>query len=98
MTEKYIGVPDDVTKVFEELEEMESALMCGRANRLFYFAIPPSVFVAIGKTLKEAVISKANPKTTGWHRLIVEKPFGHDLESFQELSKDMSALYSEDYI
>ena len=89
---------DDVEKVFEELKQREEALMCGKANRLFYFAIPPSVFVPIGKSIKEAVISKADPKTVGWSRLIVEKPFGHDLESFQELSQAMGALYTEDYI
>lgn len=32
---------DDVEKVFDELKQIEAKLMCGKANRLFYFAIPP---------------------------------------------------------
>jgi glucose-6-phosphate 1-dehydrogenase len=89
---------EDVANVFEELKKREQELFCGKANRLFYFAIPPSVFVPIGKSIKEGVIARADPKTTGWSRLIVEKPFGHDSESFQELSNAMGALYTEDYI
>jgi glucose-6-phosphate 1-dehydrogenase len=88
----------DVGRVFEELKKMEQDRGCTFANRLFYFAIPPSVFVPIGKSIKEAVISKSNPAAQGWSRLIIEKPFGKDSESFQELSSAMSALYTEDYI
>jgi glucose-6-phosphate 1-dehydrogenase len=90
---------ETLAAVFEELKRREDALLCGKVNRLFYFAIPPSVFVPIGKSIKEAVISKQiDPKTSGWSRIIVEKPFGHDSESFQELSQAMGALYTEDYI
>jgi len=89
---------EQVSKVFEELRQAEKDSQC-KANRLFYFAIPPSVFVPIGKSLKEAVIgpSKSDP-CVGWSRLIIEKPFGKDSASFQELSSAMSALYSEDYL
>ena len=40
---------EDVANVFKELESREDDLFAGKANRLFYFAIPPSVFVPIGK-------------------------------------------------
>ena len=91
----------DVATVFKELELREDDLFAGKANRLFYFAIPPSVFVPIGKAIKEAVIDHTNdPHNTkvGWSRLIIEKPFGKDSESFEELSSAMSKLYTEDYI
>jgi glucose-6-phosphate 1-dehydrogenase len=88
----------DVAKVFDEIKEKEQACGCTKANRLFYFAIPPDVFVPIGQSLKEAVIDPShNDPTVGWSRLIIEKPFGKDSESFEELSSAMSALYSEDY-
>lgn len=90
---------EDVARVFQELEKKEEELDAGRANRLFYFAIPPSVFVPIGKSIKEGVIDKkSDPNKIGWSRLIVEKPFGKDSASFLELSKAMGALYTEDYI
>ncbi|DAZ93048.1 TPA: hypothetical protein N0F65_009796 [Lagenidium giganteum] len=84
---------DDVAKVSHEMEQLEAATGKEIFNRLFYFAIPPSVFVPIGTSIKKAALT-----TRGWNRLIVEKPFGHDLDSFNELSRDMSALYSEDEI
>ncbi|KAG7380466.1 glucose-6-phosphate 1-dehydrogenase [Phytophthora boehmeriae] len=84
---------EDVGKVSKEMEELESAKGSSVANRLFYFAIPPSVFVPIGTSIKKAALT-----SRGWNRLIVEKPFGHDLSSFNKLSADMGALYNEDEI
>lgn len=84
---------DDVATVSHEMIQLEDALGKKDHNRLFYFAIPPSVFVPIGTSIKKAALS-----TRGWNRLIVEKPFGHDLDSFNELSRDMGALYTEDEI
>lgn len=84
---------DDVAAVSHEMIQLENALGKEEHNRLFYFAIPPSVFVPIGTSIKKAALS-----TRGWNRLIVEKPFGHDLDSFNELSRDMGALYTEDEI
>jgi len=90
---------EDVAKVFDEIKTLEGGSGCSKANRLFYCAVPPSVFVPIGKSLKEAVIGKSeDDPCVGWSRLIVEKPFGHDSESFEALTKAMSALYSEDYL
>jgi len=100
--------PDDIGLVFEELKEMEEegAGEGGVVNRLFYFAIPPSVFVPIGTSLKQAVIGPSEELSEeegggsryGWNRLIIEKPFGRDSESFEALGDAMSALYSEDHI
>ena len=47
-------------------------------NILFYMATPPVVFGMISSNLEKAGFKKG----VGWRRLIVEKPFGHDLESF----------------
>jgi glucose-6-phosphate 1-dehydrogenase len=46
------------------------------ANRVFYFALPPVVFVSCAAAIKEGALSKS-----GWNRLIVEKPFGHNYQS-----------------
>lgn len=84
---------EDVAKVFEELSEMENKSGHTKFNRLFYFAIPPSVFVPIGKCIKETGLSK-----DGWNRLILEKPFGKDTESFNELTNAIGELYTEDLL
>jgi glucose-6-phosphate 1-dehydrogenase len=68
---------EDVGRVFKELKVIEDESGMERINRLFYFAIPPTVFVPIGKSLKEGVIGPQEKEgAKGWSRLIVEKPFG----------------------
>lgn len=61
------------------------------ANRVFYFAIPPFAFLAAASSIKSTCLS-----TTGFNRLIIEKPFGHDLTSAKKLTTDLGALYKEE--
>jgi len=63
------------------------------ANRLWYLALPPNVFVDVC-----AAIKKGGTTKTGWNRVIVEKPFGHDLESANKLSQALGGLFAEDQI
>ena len=74
----------------QNLKERENKLT---SNRIFYFAIPPSVFLNVAKSVKESAMS-----SSGWNRVIVEKPFGKDLESFGELNKSLSNVLDEDSI
>src|SRR5437667_2964975 len=60
-----------------------------RGNRLFYFAAAPEQFEPILKNLKAAGHNKA--KEGSWARVIIEKPFGRDLASAQELNRVVSA-------
>uniref|UniRef100_A0A3Q3WUX4 Glucose-6-phosphate 1-dehydrogenase n=1 Tax=Mola mola TaxID=94237 RepID=A0A3Q3WUX4_MOLML len=63
------------------------------ANRLFYLALPPTVYHDVTKNIKHCCMS-----TKGWNRVIVEKPFGHDLQSSEELSTHLSSLFTEEQI
>jgi glucose-6-phosphate 1-dehydrogenase len=65
-------------------------------NVLFYMATPPAVFGMIARHLDEAGLRR--PDGHGWRRLIVEKPFGHDLDSAIKLNRDLLAHWSEDQI
>jgi glucose-6-phosphate 1-dehydrogenase len=65
----------------------------GCSNRLYYFAIPPDAFLSSARSIKSSAMS-----STGFNRLIVEKPFGHDFKSAQQLIDDLGALFTEDYI
>jgi glucose-6-phosphate 1-dehydrogenase len=58
-------------------------------NRLYYFAVPPS---AIGPLVAEIA---ARRTATGWVRLIIEKPFGHDLASARELNALIQKHFDE---
>lgn len=82
---------EDVSRVSKELSEREAAMKKEKVNRVFYFAVPPNVFVPVGKSIRQGAFT-----SNGWNRVIVEKPFGRDYESFMDLSKDISALFKEE--
>ncbi|XP_036959415.1 glucose-6-phosphate 1-dehydrogenase isoform X2 [Acanthopagrus latus] len=79
---------------FTKLNEHILSLPGGtEANRLFYLALPPTVYHDVTKNIKQCCMA-----TKGWSRIIVEKPFGHDLQSSEELSTHLSSLFTEDQI
>jgi glucose-6-phosphate 1-dehydrogenase len=63
-------------------------------NRLFYLATPPSSYEPIIHNLGESGLSRETA-STGWRRIIVEKPFGHDLRSAQELNSRLARVFEE---
>jgi len=77
----------DFEKLDEEMLKTEGEK---RAMRVFYLSIPPSIFVPVAQMSSRHVQSK-----TGETRVIVEKPFGRDLESSRELTKALAAELSE---
>mmetsp|Transcript_18746 Transcript_18746/g.22370 ORF Transcript_18746/g.22370 Transcript_18746/m.22370 type:complete len:1018 (+) Transcript_18746:62-3115(+) len=64
-------------------------------NRLFYLAIPPNVFAETSLAIKK---TSMQDKAKGFSRLIIEKPFGRDLESFEVLNKTLSEHFTEDHL
>ena len=60
-------------------------------NRLFYLAVPPSGYGPITEALGEAGLNRS----AGWTRLIVEKPFGRDLESMLALNGKVLEVFEE---
>ncbi|MBI3992599.1 MAG: glucose-6-phosphate dehydrogenase [Candidatus Lambdaproteobacteria bacterium] len=66
------------------------------ANRLFYLSTPPSVFpVIVGNLGAAGLVSRAYQP---WTRIIVEKPFGRDLESAQVLNRQLKQVFRETQI
>jgi len=61
-------------------------------NRMFYFAIPPNVFADTAVAIKQTCMQ--DPEK-GFSRVVVEKPFGRDTESFEKLNKEISNQFSE---
>ena len=72
------------------LEDIESQYQGPERHRLFYFALPPSVFIPVAQHLKKNCYSQ-----TGVTRVIVEKPFGKDLDSCRELIHAISEQFAE---
>ncbi len=83
------------TKLKTHLESFESSKSSEEKafNRLFYFAIPPSVFAETAASIKKTCMQDEDK---GFTRLIVEKPFGRDLESFEKLNLALSSQFTED--
>jgi glucose-6-phosphate 1-dehydrogenase len=64
-------------------------------NHLFYLATPPSLFSTIVKHLGDAGLNKEDGH---WSRVIIEKPFGRDLESAKALNATISEVFKESQI
>jgi len=67
----------------------------GPANRLYYLSTPPSLYDDITGQLGKADLAE---ERGGWTRIIVEKPFGHDLRSAQELNQLVTSVFSEEQV
>ncbi|MDD4107973.1 MAG: glucose-6-phosphate dehydrogenase [Prolixibacteraceae bacterium] len=65
------------------------------ANCIFYLSTPPSVYGTIAKNISLAGLSRSDKY---FRRLIVEKPFGTDLESAQKLNRDLLNYFDENQI
>ncbi|MGD1066820.1 MAG: glucose-6-phosphate dehydrogenase, partial [Vulcanimicrobiaceae bacterium] len=80
-------------KLKEQLEENDSKL--GTAgNRLFYLSTPPSVFATIVKQIDAAGLGPRND-SKGWTRIIIEKPFGTDIDSARSLQTEVEKVFDE---
>lgn len=64
-------------------------------SRLFYLSTPPSLAPAIVKGLGNAGLSQASK---GWSRVVVEKPFGRDLETAKALNQEIAGVFSEEQV
>jgi glucose-6-phosphate 1-dehydrogenase len=62
---------------------------------IFYLALPPGVFADAAETISKAGLAD---ETNGWRRLVIEKPFGVDLESALALNEQLHTYWREDQI
>jgi glucose-6-phosphate 1-dehydrogenase len=65
------------------------------ANRLFYLAIPPSVFLDVARAIGDAGLVECGQKDP-WSRVVIEKPFGRDRASSDALAQAMAEVFVED--
>jgi glucose-6-phosphate 1-dehydrogenase len=65
-------------------------------NRLYYLATSPEFFGVIAEQLGAAKL--ARPRKPSWIRIIVEKPFGHNLESARTLNKQLAKVFDESQV
>jgi glucose-6-phosphate 1-dehydrogenase len=63
-------------------------------NRVFYLALPPAAFASTIRGLGESGLNASQ----GWTRLVVEKPFGHDMVSAKELNRLVHSYFDESQV
>ncbi|MDT4920366.1 MAG: glucose-6-phosphate 1-dehydrogenase, partial [Pseudonocardiales bacterium] len=79
---------DTLVKELKEVQESHGI----RGNAAFYLSIPPSLFPDVLKQMKRTGLSSAR-KAGGWRRVVVEKPFGHDLASALDLNTLVDSVF-----
>ncbi len=68
------------------------------ANKLFYLAVPPQYYSTIFDNLAKSGLTEPCGPDEGWTRVIVEKPFGKDLVTAQDLDTKLGKLFKEEQI
>lgn len=67
-------------------------------NRLFYLAIPPSQFGPVVQMLSETGLFQRDPPPPFWNRIVIEKPFGHNLASARALNATLMKYTHENQV
>ena len=86
--------PDTFVALAEKIDQIEAEL--GRdVQRLFYISTPPTVFEPIIENLGRSGMAKAHLHTKLASKVIIEKPFGRDLESARALNATINDVFEE---
>ncbi|MBN2127844.1 MAG: glucose-6-phosphate dehydrogenase [Sedimentisphaerales bacterium] len=85
------GSTDSFLDLFTRMRDVEESR---RTNRFYYLAIPPSVFLDVAHAIGNAGLISCS-KDEPWSHVVVEKPFGNDRQSSDELVKAMSQVFVE---
>ncbi|MET9272286.1 glucose-6-phosphate dehydrogenase [Kribbella sp. NPDC003557] len=96
LSEGFRFVPGDLTddEAFKRLRETVDELDVTRGtggNHAFYLSIPPGLFPEVVRQLSEHGLTDEHPGS--WRRVVIEKPFGHDLQSARELNRVVESVF-----
>jgi glucose-6-phosphate 1-dehydrogenase len=86
--------PETYRRLAERLEQLDAEAST-QGNCLFYLATPPVLYPVIIEQLGQAGLNQSD---RGWTRIIIEKPFGHDLESARQLNEQVHAVFDESQV
>src|SRR4051794_2472779 len=86
---------DAFDRLGETVDELDEIRGTG-GNHAFYLSIPPSAFPVVTKQLARSGLS--NQDGDSWRRVVIEKPFGHDLKSARELNEGVESVFPPDSV
>lgn len=84
--------PDSFLDLFQLMRDVEGD---GPVNRIFYMAIPPSVFMDVAMALGDSGLVACGDRDE-WSRIVIEKPFGRDRHTSDTLVNEMQKVFTED--
>jgi glucose-6-phosphate 1-dehydrogenase len=91
-----VGEAAAIKRLSERLDQLPGGRESGR---LFYLSIKPELFGMAAKNLAaEGLLVQREAAKKGWRRIIVEKPFGHDLKTARTLNHDLHEVLLEEQI
>lgn len=78
---------DTLKRTVDELDATRGT----RGNHAFYLSVPPGLFPVVIGQLQRSGLADSAPDA--WRRVVIEKPFGHDLESARELNRTVGEVF-----
>uniref|UniRef100_A0A5F8H157 GDH/6PGL endoplasmic bifunctional protein n=1 Tax=Monodelphis domestica TaxID=13616 RepID=A0A5F8H157_MONDO len=83
---------EDYSTLSQDIETRLQQEGLREAGRIFYFSVPAFAYAGIAQHIN----SSCRPGPGAWLRVVLEKPFGHDRRSAQELSKELGTFFREE--
>jgi len=91
----YLAGETDDAGVYQRLQARLNEIN-GAEGVLFYLAIPPTIYGTVIEQLGKSKLSEPPPR--GWRRIVIEKPFGTDLDSARALNRLAHEYFDEDQV
>jgi len=88
----------DISADFQKLEALLQSREGHACNRLYYLATAPEHYPILVGELGAAGMARQRPAPDAWRRIVIEKPFGHDLASAQELNQAVHEVFDESQV
>jgi glucose-6-phosphate 1-dehydrogenase len=99
---RFVSGEFDDPDAFRRLRETVEKLDVERGtmgNHAYYLSIPPKAFPVVAQQLKDSgLVGGESTDGNGWRRVVIEKPFGHDLASARELNAALESAFPADSI
>ena len=87
---------EEYGKLKDRLESIDAEIGTN-GNYLYYLSTPPNLYNIIPENLAQHKLNRQG-SSTGWKRIIIEKPFGYDLETGKALNKDLLNYFKEEQL
>lgn len=85
-----LGDPEAYARLKQTVDDLDATRGTG-GNHAFYLSIPPGLFPVVLEHLKASGLADNRPGS--WRRVVIEKPFGHNLESAEELNRIVGEVF-----